>query len=417
MQAKTGWNAELVATGVELLNGRSVNTHARRLGEALGTRGISLARETTVPDDRAVIAGALREAMDRVPVVFVTGGLGPTCDDVTREALSDVLGRPEVEDAPTVEVLRARCESRGGALTPSRRRQARVLAGAEVLANAVGAAPGMRIEAPGGKTIFVLPGPPPEFEAVLESGVLPRLAALFPMLRPLPTRVFMVCGAGESDIVERLERSGFDAGPLSLAYCAAPGALEVRLDGRPGQEDEVRTRGDRLREILGADVYAGTREDLAGVVGRLLKERGYRLATAESCTGGLLGQRITAVAGSSSWYLGGVVAYANEVKVHMLNVPADVIRNRGAVSEEVARSMAAGARRRFGADVALATTGIAGPDGGTEDKPVGTVWMALADAAGTAACVRRFPGDRDMIRAWSAQHALDLLRRRLQGLE
>ena len=405
--------AELISTGDELLNGRSVNTHARRLGEALGELGIELARETTVPDDRAAIASAIREAWARTPLAFVTGGLGPTCDDLTREALSDVLNRPIVADPPSLERLRARYAAAGRSMTASRERQALVISGADVLSNSAGAAPGQQLEAPGGRLLFVLPGPPREFEAVLREHVIPRLRARLPEARPRPRALFMVCGPGESDIVDRLAAADFDPGPLNLAYCAAPGALEVRLTGAPGEDEALARAAGRLRALLGDDIYAESRRDLAEVVGERLEAQLATLATAESCTGGGLGARLTSISGASGWYLGGVIAYANAVKIRELGVDETLLSASGAVSEPVARAMAEGIRRRFGADYGLAITGIAGPSGGTPEKPVGRVWMALAEAGNVIAVSRQFPGPRESVRQWGAQYALDLLRRRL----
>lgn len=405
--------AELISTGDELLNGRSVNTHARRLGEALGELGIELARETTVPDDRTAIASAIREAWARTPLAFVTGGLGPTCDDLTREALSDVLNRPVVADPPSLERLRARYAAAGRSMTASRERQALVISGADVLSNSAGAAPGQQLEAPGGRLLFVLPGPPREFEAVLLEHVIPRLRARHPEARPRPRALFMVCGPGESDIVDRLAAAEFDPGPLNLAYCAAPGALEVRLTGAPGEDEALARAAGRLRALLGDDIYAESRRDLAEVVGERLEAQLATLATAESCTGGGLGARLTSISGASGWYLGGVIAYANAVKIRELGVDETLLSASGAVSEPVARAMAEGIRRRFGADYGLAITGIAGPSGGTPEKPVGRVWMALAEAGNVIAVSRQFPGPRESVRQWGAQYALDLLRRRL----
>ena len=405
--------AELISTGDELLNGRSVNTHARRLSEALGELGIELARETTVPDDRAAIASAIREAWARTPLAFVTGGLGPTCDDLTREALSDVLNRPIVADPPSLERLRARYAAAGRSMTASRERQALVISGADVLSNSAGAAPGQQLEAPGGRLLFVLPGPPREFEAVLREHVIPRLRARLPEARPRPRALFMVCGPGESDIVDRLAAAEFDPGPLNLAYCAAPGALEVRLTGAPGEDEALARAAGRLRALLGDDIYAESRRDLAEVVGERLEAQLATLATAESCTGGGLGARLTSISGASGWYLGGVIAYANAVKIRELGVDETLLSASGAVSEPVARAMAEGIRRRFGADYGLAITGIAGPSGGTPEKPVGRVWMALAEAGNVIAVSRQFPGPRESVRQWGAQYALDLLRRRL----
>lgn len=406
---------ELVATGAELLNGRTVNTHAQRLARALMPLGLRLSRETSVPDDRATIADAVRGALGRAEVVVVTGGLGPTEDDVTREALADLFQKSLRLDESSLEHIRQRCERYGQTLTDSRRRQALVLEGAAVLPNPIGAAPGERLELAGGRTLFLLPGPPREFEAVLAEHVVPWLREHLAMA-PIVERVVMVCGPGESDVIERLSTAGFDPGPFELAYCAAPGQLEVRLTGSASDEPGLDERARRLREILGADVYAEAREDLAAVVGRLLAERGATVAVAESCTGGLIMQRLTSVPGSSAWFRGGVVAYSNDVKTRWLDVPEAVLREHGAVSEAVACAMAAAAREKFAADHGLATTGIAGPTGGTPEKPVGLVWWALSDGRETVARSRRFAGDRELVRQWAAQFTIDLLRRRLQNL-
>ncbi len=407
-------DCELVSTGAELLTGRSVNTHAQRLGRALEPRGFRLVRDTTVRDDRPSIAEAVRGALGRVAVVFVSGGLGPTCDDVTREALADVFGRAMVTDPATLDSLRARYTRLDAPLTESRARQARVLEGAAVLANPAGAAPGQRIEE-GGRVLFVLPGPPREFEAILAAHVMPWLCANRPQVTPAPGHLFLICGLGESDIIDLLAKAGFDPGPLEVAYCAAPGNVEVRLTGRPGEERLLEEAVGRVRGLLGIHAFAEAREDLAAVVGRLLQRNNATLATAESCTGGLLGQRITAVAGSSAYYLGGIVAYADAVKAEMLGVPPETLARDGAVSEAVARALAEGVRARLRASFGVGVTGIAGPGGGTPAKPVGTVWWAVADGVGTVARNRVFGGDRDLVRQWSAQFALDLLRRRLLG--
>ncbi len=404
--------AELVTTGTELLTGRTVNTHARELGRLLGELGGRLARDTTVPDDRATIAAAVREALSRAPLVFVTGGLGPTGDDLTREAVSDVTGRRIVRDAATRALLEERAARRGRPLNAAGARQADALAGAVVLPNPAGAAPGQRLDLDS-RTIVLLPGPPAEFRAVLEGSIRPWLAAREAGRRPAPEAIFMVCGAGESDLVERLDRAGFDPDPGELAYCAAPGQLEVRLTARPSAEAGHAAAAARLRALLGADAYAEGRTDLAVVVGRALAAARRTLATAESCTGGGLGRRITAVPGSSAWYAGGVIVYSNAAKQRELGVPAALLEQEGAVSEPVAAFMAAAVRARWGADYGVAVTGIAGPGGGSPDKPVGLVWLALADDGGVVVQRRQFVGDRETIRDWTAQHALDLLRRRM----
>jgi len=409
--------AELVATGEELLNGKSLNTHARELGRALWPLGWELARETTVPDDRAAIADAVRQACARVGLVFVTGGLGPTEDDVTREALGDWLRRPLVEDAAALEAMRRRYRTAGREMTPSRRSQARIVAGAAALPNRAGAAPGQRI-AWEGKTLFVLPGPPNEFRAILDDHVLPWLAAQGG--GAAPRRIFMVAGLGESDVRERLEAAHTLPPGVAIAYCAAPGQLEIRLRTAAELSDaEARARLEQAwqqaRAALGKHIYAAERRSLAEAVAQELRTAGKTVAVAESCTGGLLGARLTDLPGSSTWFRGGFLAYANELKENLLGVPADLLEREGAVSDPVARRMAETARARCGADYGLAITGIAGPDGGTAEKPVGLVFIALADANGAEVVRAHFPGDRATNREWSVQRALDLLRVRLAG--
>jgi len=403
---------EFIATGSELLIGRSLNTHVRRLAEALVPLGLQVARETTLPDDRSAIAAELRAALVRSQVVLVSGGLGPTCDDVTREAAADALGCALVEDAATLDRLRVRYLASGHELTPGRRRQALVLEGAAVLVNRVGSAPGQRADLEGGRVLFLLPGPPAEFQAMLEDHVTPWLRRHAGGLAPI-VHVWMVCGLVEGEIIERLKEVGFDPGPLELAYCASPGQLEVRLTAPPDHKAGMARAADLVRAALGEHAYSETREDLAAVVGRMLQHRGMTVAVAESCTGGLIGQKITSVPGSSAWFRGGVVAYANDLKTRLLEVPGELLAAHGAVSEPVARAMAEGARRRLDADFGISTTGVAGPDGGTPDKPVGLVWWAVADREGSRALSRRFFGDRATIREWAAQMALDALRRRL----
>ncbi len=402
-----------MATGSELLSGRSVNTHAQRLARGLDALGLALARETTVPDDVAALREAVGEALARAQVVFVSGGLGPTCDDLTREALGGLLGRPVVTDPATLEALRARYARMGREFTAARRRQAEVIAGAEVLHNPAGAAPGQCIET-AGALLVVLPGPPVEFEALLAAEVLPRLRARYGA-GAAPEHVFLVCGPGEADIVERLAAAGFKPSGVRLAYGASPGRIEVRLRGDGADPAGLAEAAGRLRALLGADCYAERNMGIEERVGALLREQGRTLAVAESCTGGLVGYRVTAVAGSSAYFLGGVIAYGNEVKVSHLGVPADRIGREGAVSAAVAVAMASGVRRRFGADYGLAVTGVAGPGGGTEHKPVGRVYVGLAGPDGVGHRRFQFAFGREMNRIVTAQVALDTLRRRLEG--
>lgn len=406
---------ELVSTGLELLSGRTVNTHAHTLARALAPLGLQLVRDTTVPDDRAVIRQAVVDALQRVDLVVVSGGLGPTSDDLTREAVADVAGVGLVMHEPSRQAIRDRYARVGRALNDSVERHALVLEGADVWMNPVGLAPGeaIRLE---GQCIFLLPGPPHEFEAILTEHLVARLARLAPGA-PQEMRMFQVCGIGESDLISRLGGNAFPGPGLDVAYCAGIGRVEVRLWSAPEQRVELERAAARLRAVAGACVYAERPVVLEEVLAERLSETGLTLATAESCTGGLVAHRLTNIAGSSAWFRGGVVAYANEAKVRDLGVSEAVLKVEGAVSAAVARGMAEGVRSRFGTDLGVGITGIAGPGGGTEQKPVGLVYCAVADQEGSVVREHRFNGRRAIIKEWSAQMALDLVRRRLAGLE
>jgi nicotinamide-nucleotide amidase len=406
---------ELVSTGSELLSGRTVNRHAQVLGDRLSLIGLRLVRDTTVPDDRASIEEAVRSALRRVDLVVVSGGLGPTSDDVTRDALAAVFGARLVMDEGAHENIRARYARAGRAMNPSVERHALVLDCAAALPNSAGLAPGERIERDG-KTVFLLPGPPREFLAVLTDHVIPWFSAHLKSVERPAVRLFEVCGLGESDIVTRLVPDGFPAPGVDVAYCAAPGRVEIRLSAPPTALDGLAASADSIRQKLGSHVFAEERVEMEEVIGRLLRDKKETVATAESCTGGLIGHRLTNVSGSSEYYLGGVVAYSNAAKIRDLGVISDALAAQGAVSAEVARQMAVGTRARFGADFGLSTTGIAGPTGGTSEKPVGLTYYAVADSAGCAVREHRFAGSRAVIKEWSSQMALDFLRRRLLGL-
>lgn len=403
-------SVELVSTGTELLSGRTLNRHAQVLGGHLLPLGIVLDRDTTVPDDIAGIEQAVSSALERVDVVVVSGGLGPTSDDVTRDAVARLTGRGIVMDETSRASLRTRCQLAGRLVTEQTERQALVVEGAEALPNSVGLAPGERVEWKG-KTLFLLPGPPDEFLAVLVEHVMPRLREMCG--RTIASRTLMTCGIGESDIVARFEEAGFPPGGLDIAYSAAPGRVEITISSPEGDEDLAASAAAEARELIGEYVYAEERLGIEEVVGRLLAGRGATVAVAESCTGGLIGHKLTSVSGSSVYFLGGVVAYSNDAKMRELGVDPGVLQREGAVSETVARAMADGVRERWGADYGVGVTGIAGPTGGTPEKPVGLVFVAVADAKRTWARKLNFTGHRERIKEWSGQMALDLLRRRL----
>jgi nicotinamide-nucleotide amidase len=402
---------ELITTGSELLSGRSVNTHARVLGEALFPLGLRIARDTTLPDDAAEIEDALRSALGRVDVVIMTGGLGPTSDDLTRDIVARMTGRGIVMHEPSRQAVVARYSRMGRKVTPHVERHALVVEGAEVLSNSAGLAPGERI-AVNDRTLFLLPGPPREFLAVLTEHVLPWLRANKASAVP-EVRLFQVCGVGESDIVSRLEPEGFPGPGVDVSYCAAVGRVEIRLSAVAADLPHLEKAAQLVRDRIGPAIFTEGRQDLAEVVGALLKGRAATLAVAESCTGGLIGHRLTNVSGSSDYFVGGIVSYANSVKERELGVLPTDLETHGAVSEPVARQMAEGVRGRFGTTYGLAVTGIAGPSGGTPEKPVGLVYIAVAGAAGTQCKEFRFAGSREHIKDWGSQMALDLLRRRI----
>jgi nicotinamide-nucleotide amidase len=405
---------ELVSTGLELLTGRTVNTHAHTLARHLAPLGLRLLRDTTVPDDREVIRQAVADALQRVDLVVVSGGLGPTSDDLTREAVADLAGVGLVMHEPSRQAICDRYARTGRVLNDSVERHALVLEGADVLMNPVGLAPGedIRIQE---QHIFLLPGPPHEFEAILAEHLVPRLAGLAPA-PPQEMRMFQICGMGESDLISRLGGNAFPGHGLEVAYCASIGRVEVRLWGPPEKRAELERAAGQVRAAAGPCIYAERPAVLEDVVAEQLGVAGLSLATAESCTGGLVSHRLTNIAGSSAWFRGGVVAYANEAKVRDLGVSEAVLQADGAVSVALARLMAEGVRARFGTDLGLGITGIAGPGGGTVQKPVGLVYCAVADARGAEVKEHRFSGRRAIIKEWSAQMALDLLRRRVAGI-
>ncbi|MCX7005829.1 MAG: CinA family nicotinamide mononucleotide deamidase-related protein [Kiritimatiellaeota bacterium] len=408
-------SVELVTTGSELLSGRTVNTHAQTLADKLHPFGLKLLRDTTVTDDLAAITDSVRGALERVDIVFVSGGLGGTSDDITRDALAQIVGGKLVQYPEALAALEKRYAAMGRPVTDVARRQTLILECGEGLLNPVGIAPGMAIPL-GAKMIFVLPGPPREFLGVLETGVFPRLGKMgLPVFQALEN-LLECTGLGETEIAERLEQIGLPTPEIEVGYCAAMGQIEVRLAAAPANAAFLEEKTAAVRAALGAAIYAEMRIGLEEAVGRLLAAQKKTMAVAESCTGGLIGHRLTTIAGSSVYFLGGVICYSNDSKVRDLAVPRELIEKHGAVSEEVARAMAEGVRARFGADFGIAVTGIAGPDGGTPAKPVGTVWLAVADASGTVAKHRCFPTTRENVKLWSSQQALDLLRRRLQGV-
>jgi nicotinamide-nucleotide amidase len=410
--------AEILAIGSELLTPLRSDTNALVLTGRLLEAGIEVIARVTVADDASALAAAFRSALARAEVVISTGGLGPTEDDLTREAAAAALGRGLRRDAGYLEALRDRFARYGRVMSPVNEKQADVIEGASLLLNRRGTAPGQSVEHEG-RLLVLLPGPPGEMEPMFAEQVLPLLRARAGG-RVVRTRVLRIAGQPESEIEELVAPvyRAFDNPRTTIL--GGPGQVELHLVASAGSDAEAEARLESLagplRERLGARLYDEADRSLPEVVAELLRERGLTLALAESCTGGLLAARLTEVAGASSFFERGFVTYANRAKSELLGVPPGLIETEGAVSEPVARAMAEGARRPAGAAIGIGITGIAGPEGGSPEKPVGLVFIALCGAAGDRVRQARFPGTRERVRFQATQAALEMLRRGLLGL-
>ena len=408
-------DAAILAVGTELLGSRRLDTNSLRMAHILRVYGVDLKAKSVAGDDEGEIARQLLFLMDRARLVLITGGLGPTADDVTREGVARAFDRELDFDEDILSDIARRFRAFGMAMPEANRKQAYVIRGAEVLENENGSAPGLRIDN-GGNTVFLFPGVPSELEAMIPLYLEPWLAANTEGAKT-ESRVLRVSCVSESSVEDQITSVYDEFGRESLTLLASPGEIAVELTAT-GDDAERRKLLDgmsrRIRELLGPTIFStGEFENLEEAVGSLLEKRGLTLTVAESCTGGLLAQRITSVAGSSAYFLGGAISYSNSLKEELLGVDPATLETCGAVSEEVARAMAGGARRRFGADLAIGITGIAGPEGGAEDKPVGTVHIALATPDAIRHRQFRFLGDRERVRRMSSQWALEMIRREL----
>lgn len=410
--------AELLTIGSELLSGATVNTNAAYLAQALARIGIRLSRQTAVPDAAGPMEAALREALERSELVLTTGGLGPTFDDVTVEAIAAATNRPLVMDAEAAAHVRRAYQARHRRLQQAALRQARLPSGAQPVTNALGTAPGVWLKLPHA-LLIALPGVPGEMRQMLDRAVLPRLQRL-PGRTAIASSTIRTVGIVELRIEQLLKRLKLSP-EVQIGLYPNLRLVDVQLTATAPsarKAEQIVRKADRvLGRALGAYVYGREGDTLEGVIGRLCLARRATLALAESCTGGLVAARLTDVPGSSRYFKGGVIAYDNEVKKTLLGVPAELLRKHGAVSPHVANAMAQGcvctsARGSIG----LAVTGITGPGGGTRNKPVGLVYIGIADRRGSRAIEHRFHGDRAAIRAHAVHAALDLLRRRLSGL-
>ncbi|MEX2581514.1 MAG: competence/damage-inducible protein A [Verrucomicrobiales bacterium] len=407
---------EVVNIGTELLLGKVTNTHAAYFGEQLFKLGLRIQRQTAIPDGDEIRV-ALEESFPRSDVVLVTGGLGPTADDVTREVVAAMLGRELRLDAAIRDEIREMFRKRRLKASSSNDRQAMVPEGAEVLANPRGTAPGLYLASDpeaGFPHLFLLPGPPRELRPMFETAVGPRLAGLRgEALLSNAWRNFRIYGIGESSLASKLEPRLSRIPNLELGYCARLGEVDLRLIGSP---EAVDAASEILRAEYGSHIAAESEDSIAKVVLDLLVERRETVATAESCTGGLIASTLTDEPGSSAILGSAYVTYSNEAKTKILGVPPEMLAEHGAVSDPVARAMAEGCLRASGADHAIAVSGIAGPGGGSDAKPVGTVHIALAGRS-EPTFSRRYlqPSDRTSFKLRVTRLALDLLRRRLRG--
>jgi nicotinamide-nucleotide amidase len=406
---------ELVAIGNELLLGHTLDTNGADIARGLSAIGVEVVRRSAVADRPEEIAAAVAEALRRTGAVITTGGLGPTRDDMSKKAVADLYGVPlEFDETVWTDII-ARFARAQRAPAASNRGQAEVPRGAAVLRNRWGTAPGLWLEGPSGLTIM-LPGVPNEMRKLLEHEVMPRLAARAggAVLRSLVVRTTAI---PESTLAERLGDVEREVAPLTLAYLPGTHGVDLRLTAwrmEPAEaERRLRLAADLVASLAGEHVYGEGDVDLAAVVLERARKAGISVGAAESCTGGLVGDRLTDIPGSSEVFIGAVVCYADRLKTELLDVAPALLQAHGAVSEEVARAMAEGAVRLLGVDLAVSVTGIAGPGGGTPDKPVGTVWFAVASATRTEARRVVFLGSRREIRERAAQTALYLLDRRL----
>lgn len=412
-------NAEIIAVGSELLTPFRMDTNSLFLTEQINQLGVEIVFKSVVGDDLKRLVAAAQHALFRSDIVIFTGGLGPTEDDLTREAVAEALGVPLRRDETVLVAIEQRFASRGWKMSPNNAKQADVLEGAVVLPNPNGTAPGQWMS---GKfdgrerIVILLPGPPHELKPLFETECRERLRSKLPPAF-LATRVLKVAMLGESQVDARVAPIYKRYTEVQTTILAGPGEIELHFKSRAETMEAAQARvdeaADAVEEELDDAVFSRTGESLEQIVGYWLQMRNATLAVAESCTGGLLGERITSVGGSSRYFVGGAIVYSNAVKTELAGVPADMIERHGAVSREVAAALAEGIRYRCDANFGIGITGVAGPTGGTPEKPVGLVFHALASDTGTDVIERNFPGDRKRIRRFATTLALDMLRRKL----
>jgi nicotinamide-nucleotide amidase len=407
-------NAEIIAVGSELLTHDKVDTNSLFITEQLNGLGVEVARKLIVGDHRERLTAAVRDAVEHAEIIVITGGLGPTEDDLTRDAVAAALGRTLIFNDEILTWIEQRFRLFNRKMADVNRRQAYLVEGAEVLPNPRGTAPGQWIDLPG-RVVMLLPGPPGELKPLFVNECVPRLQRFLPP-QVIRTRLYRVAGMGESDLDALIAPVYTKVANPVTTILAGMGDIQVHLRARAGTAEEadalLEAVAPEIEALIGDRIYSKNGDLLEAVVGGLLRDRHATLSVAESITGGMLGQRITSVAGSLDYFVGGFLTYSNRMKTELLGVPAELIERHTAVSEEVACAMAEGARAKTGSDYALATTGEAGPQSST-GAPAGTVFLGIATPSGVEARRINAPGERQRVRSLSTQLALDLLRRRL----
>ena len=412
-------NAEIIAVGSEMLTPHRQDTNSLYLTEKLNNLGVEVRFKCVVGDDAEALSAAAKLAMRRSDIIIFTGGLGPTEDDLTREAVADALGLKLQRDPELIARLEARFAKRGYKMTPNNAKQADILTSATVLTNRLGSAPGQWIA---GKydgqerLLMLLPGPPHELKPMFEAECIPRLRTRVPT-QHIAARTLKIAMMPESQVDARVAPIYKTYTDVETTILAGGGEIQLHLRCRKDSEEEAEARveelAEKIEDELGDAIFSRKGETIEQIVSYLLQMRSMTLAVAESCTGGLLAERITSLGGSSRYFIGGAVVYSNELKTQFANVPKALIDQHGAVSREVAAAMAEGIRKRCVSSYGVGITGVAGPSGGTEQKPVGLVYVALAGEEGTQVVERNFPGDRKHIRQFASQQALEMIRRAL----
>jgi nicotinamide-nucleotide amidase len=412
-------NAEIIAVGSEMLTPHRQDTNSLYLTEQLNDLGVEVRFKCVVGDDAEALTAAAKLAMRRSDIIIFTGGLGPTEDDLTREAVADALGLKLQRDPELIAKLEERFAKRGYKMSPNNAKQADILTSGAVLTNRLGSAPGQWIA---GKydsqerLLMLLPGPPHELKPMFEAECIPRLRARIP-LQHIATRTLKLAMMPESQVDARVAPIYKTYTDVETTILAGGGEIQLHLRCRKDSEEAAEARveelAEKIEDELGDAIFSRKGETIEQIISYLLQMRSMTLAVAESCTGGLLAERITSLGGSSRYFIGGAVVYSNELKTQFANVPKALIDQHGAVSREVAAAMAEGIRKRCLSSYGVGITGVAGPSGGTEQKPVGLVYVALAGEEGTQVVERNFPGDRKHIRQFASQQALEMIRRAL----